>query len=123
MVLQDIQLLLMLAVLLAIIRIWFVHMLVPDVLAQPRRLEALTRCKSSHLLSSSSYSFGGVKGWDEASQRAGVRRTLSGRFSVGSGSRNNLLHVHEDDKGETTAERKIGYYERVLMWFSFHWYR
>jgi len=122
MVLQDIQLLLMLAVLLAIIRIWFVHMLVPDVLA-PRRLEALTRCKSSHLLSSSSYSFGGVKGWDEASQRAGVRRTLSGRFSVGSGSRSNLLHVAEADRGETTDERKIGYYERVLMWISYHWYR
>ena len=123
MVLQDIQLLLMLAVLLAIIRIWFVHMLVPDVLAQPRRLEALTRCKSSHLLSSSSYSFGGVKGWDEASQRAGVRRTLSGRFSVGSGSRSNLLlHVEEENRG-VTAERKIGYYERVLMWFSSYWYR
>lgn len=114
MVLQDIQILLMLAFSLAMIRIWFVHMLVPEYLA-PRRLEAMTRCKSSHLLSSSSYSFGGVKGWDSAAERVGVRReSLSGRCSVAA------------DRGSVNGEReeeKRGWYERTLMWVSFHWYR
>eukprot|EP00571_Detonula_confervacea_P011960 CAMPEP_0172305710 /NCGR_PEP_ID=MMETSP1058-20130122/6957_1 /TAXON_ID=83371 /ORGANISM="Detonula confervacea, Strain CCMP 353" /LENGTH=663 /DNA_ID=CAMNT_0013017399 /DNA_START=256 /DNA_END=2244 /DNA_ORIENTATION=+ len=102
MVLQDIQILLMLAVTLAIIRIWFVHMLVPEYLA-PQRLEAMTRCKSSHLLSSSSYSLGGVKGWDSAGERVGARR---GSSSI----------VREE--GE-----KRGWYDRTWMWLSKHWYR
>jgi hypothetical protein len=68
MVLFDIQILTMLAVTLAIIRIWFVHMLVPEYLA-PRRLEALTRCKSTHLLSSSSYKFDGEARLESAARR------------------------------------------------------
>ncbi|KAL7529421.1 hypothetical protein ACHAXR_002958, partial [Thalassiosira sp. AJA248-18] len=113
MVLQDIQILMMLAVTLAIIRIWMVHMLVPEYLA-PRRLEAMTRCKSSHLLSSSSYSFGGVKGWDTAAERVGARReSLSGRFSVDS---NALDREREENQ-------RAGLYDRMLMWVSYHWYR
>eukprot|EP00578_Thalassiosira_sp_NH16_P012465 CAMPEP_0181127210 /NCGR_PEP_ID=MMETSP1071-20121207/28067_1 /TAXON_ID=35127 /ORGANISM="Thalassiosira sp., Strain NH16" /LENGTH=691 /DNA_ID=CAMNT_0023212915 /DNA_START=318 /DNA_END=2393 /DNA_ORIENTATION=+ len=111
MVLQDIQILIISAVLLAIIRVWFVHMLVPEFLA-PRRLEAMTRCKSSHLLSSSSYSFGGVKGWDKAAERIGVRReSLSGRCSVDESSMN------------TEREKNRGWYDRALVWVSYHWYR
>jgi hypothetical protein len=101
MVLRDIQILTMLAVTLAIIRVWFVHMLVPEYLA-PRRLEALTRCKSSHLLSSSSYTFGGVAGWEKAVARAGS-------------SRNGVREGEE--------EEKHGLYDRLLMWASYHWYR
>ena len=122
MVLQDIQILIMLAVLLAIIRIWFVHMLVPDVLA-PRRLEALTRCKSSHLLSSSSYSFGGVKGWDRAAERVGVQRTMSGRFNVANRSGTALNNIIGEEEGENNENRIPGYYDRLLMWISYHWYR
>ena len=51
-----------LTALFAIVRVCFVHVLVPECLADPRRLEAMTRCKSSHLLSSSSYAFGGNGG-------------------------------------------------------------
>ena len=54
MVLQDMQLLILLSIILAIVRVWFVHMLVPEYLVEVRQLEALTRCKSSHLLSNSS---------------------------------------------------------------------
>ena len=112
MVLQDIQILIMLAVLLAIVRIWFVHMLVPEYLA-PRRLEALTRCKSSHLLSSSSYKFTDLKGWDAATERAGVRReSLSGRCSVDVSSLKREV-----------GEKKRGWYDRMLVWVSAHWYR
>ena len=112
MVLQDIQILIMLAVLLAIVRIWFVHMLVPEYLA-PRRLEALTRCKSSHMLSSSSYKFTDLKGWDAATERAGVRReSLSGRCSVDVSSLSRL-----------EGEEKRGWHDRLLVWVSAHWYR
>lgn len=112
MVLQDIQILVILAVLLAIIRVWCVHMLVPDVLAKPRRLEALTRCKSSHLLSSSSYSFGGVKGWDKATRRVSV----SGRYR-------DIGAVEGGENNNEIENRIPGYYERMLTWVSFHWYR
>ena len=112
MVLQDIQILIMLAVLLAIVRIWFVHMLVPEYLA-PRRLEALTRCKSSHMLSSSSYKFTDLKGWDAATERAGVRReSLSGRCSVDVSS-----------LSRPEGEEKRGWHDRLLVWVSAHWYR
>lgn len=124
MVLQDIQILIMLAVLLAIIRIWMVHMLVPEYLANPRRLEALTRCKSSHLLSSSSYSFGGVKGWDKAAERVGVRReSLSGRCST-SVDRNSLNRELMGGREESNDDHKatVGWYDRILMWISYHWY-
>ena len=55
MVLQDMQLLVLLSIVLAIVRVWFVHILVPEYLVEVKQLEALTRCKSSHLLSSSSH--------------------------------------------------------------------
>ena len=93
MVLFDIQILTMLAVTLAIIRIWFVHMLVPEYLA-PRRLEALTRCKSSHLLSSSSYKFDG-----EARLESAARQV----------------------RNESNEDR--GWYDRLVRRASFHWYR
>lgn len=95
MVLFDIQILTMLAVFLAIIRIWFVHMLVPQYLA-PRRLEALTRCKSSHLLSSSSYKFSG-----EARLESAARQQRSGN-------------------GANTTAR---WYDRLIAKVSLHWYR
>lgn len=97
MVLFDIQILTMLAVSLAIIRIWFVHMLVPEYLA-PRRLEALTRCKSSHLLSSSSYKFSG-----EARLESAARQQRNG---------------NEVNDG-TTAR----WYDRLIAKVSIHWYR
>jgi hypothetical protein len=113
MVLQDIQFLIMLAVTLAIIRIYFVHMLVPEYLA-PKRLDVLTRVKSSHLLSSSSYSFGGVRGWEGARERNGLRReSLSGRYS----DSNNM----GDDDG--TDNKSRGWYERLLTWASKRWYK
>ena len=99
MVMRDLQILTMLAVPLAMIRIWFVHMLVPEYLA-PRKLEALTRCKSSHLLSSSSYKFGGVAGWEKATER--------------------LNSNGESDEADA-ANR--GLYDRLLMRVSYHWHR
>lgn len=115
MVLQDIQFLIMLAVVLAIIRIYFVHMLVPEYMA-PKRLEVLTRVKSSHLLSSSSYSFGGVRGWESARERNGVRReSLSGRCSVG----NDNLRSDRNEENRGNG----GLYERLLSWASLQWYR
>ena len=111
MVLQDVQFLITVAVLLAVVRIWFVHMLVPEFLA-PRRLEAMTRVKSSHLLSSSSYKFEDLKGWDKAKARAGVRReSISGRCSV-----NPSLEERE-------GREKMGWYDRILMGASRSWYR
>lgn len=111
MVLQDIQFLFCLAVTLAIIRIYFVHMLVPEYLA-PKRLEELTRVKSSHLLSSSSYSFG--RGW--ARERNGVSsESLSGRCS----SINNTMR----EGGKENKKGRGGLYERLLTWTSYHWYR
>jgi len=108
MVLQDIQFLIMLAVTLAIIRIYFVHMLVPEYLA-PKRLEVLTRVKSSHLLSSSSYRFPGVKGWESARER----ESFSGRSS----DSNNM----REDDGPDSKSR--GWYERLITWASNRWYR
>jgi hypothetical protein len=116
MVLQDIQFLIMLAAVLAFIRIYFVHMLVPEYMA-PKRLEVLTRVKSSHLLSSSSYSFGGVRGWESARERNGVRRvSLSGRCSVG-----NIDNLRADRNEENRGNG--GLYERLLSWASLQWYR
>jgi len=109
MVLQDIQFLIMLAVTLAVIRIYFVHMLVPEFLA-PKRLEVLTRVKSSHLLSSSSYRFGGVKGWESAR----VRESFSGRCS--DNSNNNRQDGCPDSK-------RKGWYEHLINWASKRWYR
>mmetsp|Transcript_7963 Transcript_7963/g.16267 ORF Transcript_7963/g.16267 Transcript_7963/m.16267 type:complete len:723 (+) Transcript_7963:274-2442(+) len=101
MVLHDVKFITMLAVTLAIIRVWLVHMLVPEYLA-PTKLEALTRCKSSHLLSSSSYRFGGVRGWEKAAQR------------VGSFDGSNRREAYN---GTRTR------YERVLIWSTDHWYK
>lgn len=108
MVLQDIQFLLVLAVLLAVLRIWFVHMLVPEFLA-PRRLEAMTRCKSSHLLSSSSYSFGDLS--QAAAGSGGLRR----RESLNRSTSNARL----DREGKV----KRGWYCRAKGWFDDHWFR
>ncbi len=114
MVLQDIQFLIMLAVVLAFIRIYFVHMLVPEYMA-PKRLEVLTRVKSSHLLSSSSYSFV-TPGWESARERNGVRReSLSGRCSVG----NDNLRSDRNEENRGNG----GLYERLLSWASLQWYR
>ena len=94
-------------------------MLVPEYLA-PRRLEALTRCKSSHLLSSSSYSFGGVKGWDRATEKVVKRRdNLSGRYSVV-----NLSSLGEESgEGQNESNKVAGWYERMLIWVSYYWHR
>jgi len=96
MILCDIQILTMLAVTLAIIRIWFVHMLVPEYLA-PRRLEALTRCKSSHLLSSSSYKFDA----EARLESAALQQT----------------------NGSRMTNKSRGWYDRMVVYASFHWYR
>jgi len=53
---SDVQYLIALSVVLAIIRVLLVYMLVPRYLA-PRRLAAFMRCKSTHLLSSAAYQF------------------------------------------------------------------
>ena len=112
MVLQDIQFLIMLAVTLAIIRIYFVHMLVPEY-RDPKRLEVLTRVKSSHLLSSSSYRFGGVRGWENARRRLGERREgYTDQFS----DSNNLREDETDNKSR-------GWYGRLVTWASNRWYR
>ena len=119
MVLHDVRILTMLAVTLAIIRVWFVHMLVPEYLA-PSRLQALTRSKSSHLLSSSSYRFGGISGWERAVERVGVRReSLSGRCSV----RGVGIERRGDGNGESENDVYRGWYDRMLIWASYHWYR
>ena len=93
MVLFDIQILTMVAVTLAIIRVWFIHILVPEYLA-PRRLEALTRCKSTHLLSSSSYKFDG-----EASLENAARQQ------------------------NQSAHNPVGLHDRLMRRASYHWYR
>jgi len=138
MVLQDLQILLLLAIALAFLRIWFVHMLVPEFLASPRRLEAMTRCKSSHLLSSSSYRFGDVRGWDRAAER-----TMGGSGSSGMGllsssgthsntslgqsrrrmSRGSLMRQEVEESEEEGQSRVGGWYDRTLMWCSYHWFR
>ena len=107
MVLQDIQFLIVLAVTLAIIRIYFVHMLVPEY-RDPKRLEVLTRVKSSHLLSSSSYRFGGVRGWENARRR----ESYTDQQSVS----NNL----RDDE---TEKKSRGWCGRLVNWASNRWYR
>ena len=96
MVLQDIQLLILLAIALALLRVWMVHMLVPAYLS-PKRLEALARSKSSHLLSSSSYSFE-TKQWSKARER-----------------------VMAENKDEQRGKRST--YERILTVVSTQWYR
>eukprot|EP00565_Helicotheca_tamesis_P009551 CAMPEP_0185726560 /NCGR_PEP_ID=MMETSP1171-20130828/2508_1 /TAXON_ID=374046 /ORGANISM="Helicotheca tamensis, Strain CCMP826" /LENGTH=166 /DNA_ID=CAMNT_0028394943 /DNA_START=746 /DNA_END=1243 /DNA_ORIENTATION=- len=58
---SDVQVLLSLSIVLALMRVALVHMLVPRYLA-PRRLAAFMRCKSTHLLSSSAYQFSPVMG-------------------------------------------------------------
>ena len=93
MVLFDIQILTMVAVTLAIIRVWFIHILVPEYLA-PRRLEALTRCKSTHLLSSSSYKFDG-----EASLENAARQQ------------------------NQSVNNSAGWHDRLMRRASYHWYR
>ena len=50
---SDVAIVVMFSISMAIIRISLVHFLVPRYLEQPQRLEALVRCKSVHLLSSS----------------------------------------------------------------------
>lgn len=99
-VLQDLQVLLLLAVLLAVVRVWFVHMLVPEVLANPRRLEAMARCKSSHLLSSSAYQFGHDGAGAEPPRGTGG---MGGRGGEG--------------------EEPLGRYERIRRWCLYQWYR
>ena len=92
-----------LTALLAIVRVCFVHVLVPECLADPRRLEAMTRCKSSHLLSSSSYAFGGNGGMaGGADDRGFVDR------GVVEGGGNRI---------------RLGWHDRISMWVSHHWYR
>lgn len=125
MVLYDIKFLTMLAVTLAIIRVWLVHMLVPEYLA-PRRLEALTRCKSSHLLSSSSYRFGGVRGWENAlAERGGGSRDLSLEERLGKvGNMNDGGGSLVGDDGESEGQKeKNGLYDRMLVWISDNWYK
>jgi hypothetical protein len=91
-----------LTALLAIVRVWFVHMLVPECLADPRRLEAMTRCKSSHMLSSSSYAFGG-----------------NGGMAGGADDRGSIDGVVEGgDNGI-----RSGWHDRISMWVSHHWHR
>jgi len=55
--LSDAQFLIIMSSIFALVRVLLAQSLVPRVLA-PRRLEAFVRCKSTHLLSSSEYSFG-----------------------------------------------------------------
>ncbi|KAL7535334.1 hypothetical protein ACHAWF_005139 [Thalassiosira exigua] len=116
-VLQDVQLLIALAVLLAAIRVWFVHMLVPDMLA-PRRLGELARCKSSHLLSSSAYSFGGGRSLSRSSSKEWEE---GGERGWSHGERRRGL-----DRGSPMGEAKEegrGWYARLIEWASQHWFR
>ena len=106
MVLKDIQLLVLLAIILALVRVWMVHMLVPSYLT-PKRLEALARSKSSNMLSSSSYSFE-TKQWSRARKRAEAKRCST---------RGN----NSDEEGEQRGKRST--YERILTVVSTHWYR
>eukprot|EP00957_Ditylum_brightwellii_P010539 798008-Ditylum_brightwellii.AAC.1 len=53
---SDVQYIVALSVVLAIIWVLLVYMLVPQYLA-PRRLAAFVRCKSTHLLLSAAYQF------------------------------------------------------------------
>ena len=50
---SDVAIVVMFSISMAVFRIGLVHLLVPRYLEQPQRLEALVRCKSVHLLSSS----------------------------------------------------------------------
>ena len=108
-VLQDLQVLLLLAVFLAVVRVWFVHMLVPEVLANPRRLEAMTRSKSSHMLSSSSYHFGHSE--VKAEQLRGAGKGHSRRTGGGAAT---------NDGG---GEEQWGRCERMRKWYMHHWLR
>jgi len=105
MVLQDIQFLILLAIVLALVRVWMVHMLVPAYLT-PKRLEALARSKSSHMLASSSYSFE-TKQWSKVRKRAEAKRGSD------RGNKN-------DDEDEQRGKRSI--YERILTIVSTQWY-
>ena len=71
---NDFILVMFLAMCLAMVRVLLVSILVPRALA-PRRLAALTRCKSSHMLSSASYEFSPVRALKKR-----VRASFTGNF-------------------------------------------
>ena len=71
---NDFILVMFLAMCLAMIRVLLVSILVPRALA-PRRLAALTRCKSTHMLSSASYEFSPAR-----ALKRRVRASFTGNF-------------------------------------------
>ncbi len=78
MVLQDVQILVLLVVFLAVERVWFIHMLVREVLSNPHRMDVMIRCKSSHLLSLYSYQFGEQRGWERTKDAKGAQCEVTG---------------------------------------------
>ncbi len=117
MVLQDMQLLVLLSIVLAIVRVWFVHILVPEYLVEVKQLEVLTRCKSSHLLSNSSHNLlrldgvGGGGGGGNCSGGDGTSTMDQSPRSEGSNGRD----VGEGGDG--------GWCDRIRVWALCHLYR
>ena len=121
MVLQDMQLLIFLSIILAIVRVWFVHMLVPEYLIKVRQLEALTRCKSSHLLSNSSQnllSLGGGGGGGNCSGSTTAERPsrLGGNERVVGGG-------GQESVGAATSSQQNGWPDRIRAWTLSHLHR
>ena len=102
--------LLSLTILLAIVRIWFVHMLVPECLTDTRKLEAMTRVKSTHLLCSASYTFG--------SNTSGSGSSDSSSMDNRNSSINNYV-----DRGAVVRNRYLGVYDRIKISLSQQWYK
>ena len=104
--------LLLLTVLLAIVRIWFVHVLVPECLADPRMIEAMTRVKSTHLLSSASYTFGSNSGG-------------GGGCSSSSGSDSSMDNrsANRGAVAKLVRNKHLRMYDRIWIAISQQWYK
>jgi len=100
--------LLFLTFLLAIVRIWFVHMLVPEGLTDTLKLEAMTRVKSTHLLCSASYTFG--------------TSNSSNRDNGSMDNNRNCSIINNDNRGAIVRNKLLGMYDRIRISLSQRWY-
>jgi len=110
--LNDLLLVMTSAMFLAIVRVLLVSLLVPRALA-PRQLSAMTRCKSSHILSSSSYEFSPALKRDN-NMRGSLRGNLSALAAPDlGGSEDYANQIDLDDSPEDDDAQIALFSERV----------
>lgn len=115
---SDVELIAFLSMWLATVRVLLIHLLVPRYLAEPKRLAAMVRCKSSHLLSGQSYQFSPVR--PVRSVRGSLKRKLVNKrgsegsgdsFVIGDDLQQALLfapNLLEDDDEEEVTKPPLG---------------